>query len=414
LVGIFFGNMFHNLAVDKLVVQNNDKFCYMTKCSSGLYVLLLLVFTGLFETGDASGQKINAEYERYSLTGEKYIHSGMAMSPDQKYIALASTQSYPLYIVDYATRKVLRQLDVGNWYAGSRVSWSANGKYILLQQLFYVDYSSNKDREVNFEIVEAESGRSVLKLEKYHDVKISPDEQSAIALTGNTIEIRSLLTGKVERSFSVSDATNSLAISPDGKTIAVSEKPGEKFLASDPQFRKNKKGLKYVKKYKQVVSFYNFSDFKLIQTANEYYDNVYRLDWSDDGQFVFCLNIPHLKATTATSGRQNFISVIDAVNFQSTRTVFPSNSNYEPDFRLSHNGKYMGIVSWGKFPELRVHDFETGQALQRFEMSTRVMEGISKLEFPSDGRVFIEFLPDDKSILATFGNQMLQWNIPQE
>lgn len=386
----------------------------MMRNSPWSWILFLCLISGPFINKESKAQKINAEYERYSLTGEKYIHSGMAMSPDQKYIAIASNQSYPLYIVDYVNRKVLSQFDVGNWYAGSRVSWSAKGKYILLQQLFYNDFSSNKDREVNFEIVDAGSGRSVLKLEKYHDVKISPDEQYAIALTGNNIEIRSISTGKVERSFSVGDATNSLAISPDGKTIAVSEKPGDKFLSADSQFRKNKKGLKYVKKYKQVISFYNFSDFKLIQTANEYYDNVYRLDWSDDGRYIFCLNIPHLKATTATSGRQNFISVLDGVNFQSTRTVFPSNSNYEPDFRLSHDGKYMGIVSWGKFPELRVHDFETGQALQRFEMSTRVMEGISKLEFPSDGRVFIEFLPDDKSILATFGNQMLQWNIPQE
>ena len=376
--------------------------------------VVMLIISLLFSPYRADAQKINAEYERFSLTGDKYLHSGMAMSPDQQYVAIASNQSYPLYIVDYVNRKVVRQFDVGNWYAGSRVSWSAKGKYILLQQLFYHDFSSNKDRQVNFEIVDAGSGRSVLKLEKYHDVKISPDEQYAIALSGNTIEIRSISTGKVERSFSVGDATNSLAISPDGKTIAVSEKPNDKYLGTDPQFRKNKKGLKYVKKYKQVISFYNFSDFKLIQTASEYYDNVYRLDWTYDGRYIFCLSIPHLKATTATSGRQNFISVLDGVNFQSTRIVFPSNSIYEPDFRLSHDGKYLGIVSWGKFPELRVHDFETGQALQRFEMSTRVMEGISKLEFPSDGRVFIEFLPDDKSILATFGNQMLQWNIPQE
>jgi hypothetical protein len=47
-------------------------------------------------------------------------------------------------------------------------------------------------------------------------------------------------------------------------------------------------------------------------------------------------------------------------------------------------------------------------------MSSRVLEGISKLDFPSDGRVFFEFLPGDKSILATFGNQLLLWSIPQD
>ncbi|NTW25351.1 MAG: hypothetical protein HGA37_11655 [Lentimicrobium sp.] len=386
----------------------------MIKTTAINILVFIVVFTCLFGLMNAKAQKINAEYERFNATGDKYIQSGMAMSPDRKFIAVAATQSYPLYIIDYVNRKVINKFDVGNWYAGSRVSWSAGGKYVLLQQLYYHDFSKNKDREVTFEIVDATTGRSVLRLDKYHDVKISPDEQSAIALTGNTIEFRNLSNGKVERSFSVGDATNSLSISPDGKTIAVSEKPGDKFLSSDPQFKKNKKGLKFVKAYKQVVSFYSTADFKLINTVNEYYDNIYRLDWSDDGRYLFCLSIPHTKATTATSGRQNFINVIDAVNFQSTRTVFPSNSIYEPDFTLSNNGKFMGVVSWGKFPELRIHDFETGQALQRFEMSTRVMEGIDKLDFPSDGRVFISFMPDDQSLLATFGNHMMIWNIPQE
>lgn len=362
----------------------------------------------------AAAQTINAEYERFNATDTKYIHSGMALSPDKSLIALATTQSYPLYLYDINSRKVVRQFDVGNWYAGSRVTWSEGGRYLLIQQLFYIDFASNKDREVNFEIVDALSGRSVLRFDKYHDVKITPDEKYAVSLSGNKIEITDLQNGKIVNSFSADNATNSLCLSPDGKYIAISERPGDQLLGQDPQFRKNKKGLKFTKKYKQVVSIYKTVDFSPVAIINEYYDNIYRLSWSPDGRFIFCLSIPHLKAATATSGRQNFISVIDAVRFQSTRTVFPSNSNYEPDFKLSNDGRSMGVVSWGKFPELRVHDFETGQVLQRFEMSSRTMEGISKLEIPSDGRVFIEFLPGDKSMLATFGNQLLLWHIPQE
>ncbi|KAF0194830.1 MAG: hypothetical protein FD166_3351 [Bacteroidetes bacterium] len=378
-----------------------------------LYLFHALFFL-LVDLHPAGAQTINAEYERFRAGDSKYIQSGMAMSPDKTLIAIATTQSYPLYIFDIASRKVIRQFDVGNWYAGSRVSWSAGGRYLLLQQLFYIDFASNKDREVNFEIVDSYSGKSILRLDKYHDVKITPDEKYAVALTGSKIEFIGLSDRKSVRSFSVDHATNSLCLSPDGKYIAVSGRPDDQLLARDPQFKKNKKGLKFTKKYKQVVSVYNTVDLSLVATVNEYYDNIYRLEWSADNRYIFCLSIPHLKAATATAGRQNFISVIDASGFVSTRTVFPSNSNYEPDFRLSHDGRFMGVVSWGKFPELRVHDFETGQVLQRFEMSSRTMEGINKLEFPTDGRVFIEFMPDDKSMLSTFGNQLLLWQIPQE
>ena len=375
---------------------------------------LSALFVALISGKPSNAQTINAEYEKFRASDAKYIQSGMAMSPDQRFMAISTIQSFPLYIYDFQNRKVVRQFDVGNWYAGSRVSWSKGGRYLLLQQLFYLDFSKNKDREVKFEVVDAESGNSILRFDNYHDVAVSPDDQYAVTLSGNTIEFKNLDSGKTDRSFQVPNATNSICLSPDGKYLAVSERPDDNFLKSDPQFRKNKKGMKFTKKYKQVVTVYRLSDFSLVKTVNEYYDNIYRLEWSNDGKHIFCLNIPHAKATTATSGRQNFVSVIDAADFEATRIVFPSNSNFEPDFRLSHGGKYMGVVSWGKFPEIRVHDFETGQALYRFEMSSRLFEGISKMDMPSDGRVFIEFMPDDQSIMATFGNQLLLWKLPKE
>lgn len=383
---------------------------YLPKTISGL-ILIACISSGMV----ADGQTINAEYEKFHASDDLYIQSGMAMSPDMQFMAIAGTQSFPLSVFDISNRKVIRQFDVGNWYAGSRVSWSAAGRYLLLQQLFYLDFAKNKDREVNFEIVDAQSGQRVLRLEKYHDVKISPDEKYAVALNGNALEFWNLGSRQKDRTMNIpGNATNSLAMSPDGQYIAVSERPGDDFLNSDPQFRKNKKGRKFTQKYKQVVTVYRAAGFSKVTTINEYYDNIYRLEWSSDGRFIFCLNIPHTKATTAVSGRQNFISVIDGATLEPTRTVFPSNSNFEPDFRMSHNGRLMGVVSWGKFPEIRVHDFETGVVLHRFEMGSRLMEGIRKLEFPSDGRVFIEFMPGDKSILATFGNQLLLWNIPQD
>lgn len=375
---------------------------------------VVLMFLPLFFAPILQAQTINAEYERFQAIDAKYIQSGMAMSPDQRYLAIATTQNYPLYIVDISSRKPVKKFDVGNWYAGSRVSWSAGGKYLLLQQLFYIDLTKNKDREVDFEIVDAESGQRVRRFENYHDVKISPDEKTALTLQGNTVELVDLSSGKVLRSISNEYATNSLCISPDGRFFGISERPRESFLDKDPYYKKNKDGKKFTLKYKQLVSVYTLDDFVYQTSINEFYDNIYRLEWTEDGKHILCLNIPHLKATTATSGRQNFISVIDAVKLEATRVAFPSNSNFEPDFRLSHDGSMVAVVSWGKFAEIRVHNFTTGLVQQRLEMGYRLFEGIDKLDLPTDGRVFVEFSPDDKSVLATFGNKVLKWTLPQE
>jgi WD40 repeat protein len=210
-------------------------------------------------------------------------------------------------------------------------------------------------------VIDAATGERVLRLEKYHDVKITPDERLAVALTNDALEFYELKTGRIVERKIIKDATNSLEISPDGKYIAVSHRTSEAYLKNDPQFSKNPKALKFNLKFKQLISVYNASDFSFVATVNDYYDNVYRLEWSADGKELYCLSIPYTKAATAVSGRQNFISVIDAVYFRSTRIVFPSDSNYEPAFRKSHDGKYMGVVSWGKFPELRIHNALTGR-----------------------------------------------------
>lgn len=104
---------------------------YLPKTISGL-ILIACISAGMV----ADGQTINAEYEKFHASDDLYIQSGMAMSPDMQFMAIAGTQSFPLSVFDISNRKVIKQFDVGNWYAGSRVSWSAAGRYLLLQQLF--------------------------------------------------------------------------------------------------------------------------------------------------------------------------------------------------------------------------------------------------------------------------------------
>ena len=80
-------------------------------------------------------------------------------------------------------------------------------------------------------------------------------------------------------------------------------------------------------------------------TIPELYDIVYRLDFTDDGKKLLCLQIPHLKMQNTTSERQMYINVVDMETGQPKRRGFTSKAHYEPDFKLSHNGKMFGVVS---------------------------------------------------------------------
>ncbi|MCD4735342.1 MAG: hypothetical protein K8R53_04830, partial [Bacteroidales bacterium] len=151
--------------------------------------------------------------------------------------------------------------------------------------------------------------------------------------------------------------------------------------------------------------------FGKLYTVNEIYDIIYRLYYTNVGDYLFVYHVPHAKMATATAGRQSFLNLIDANTGEPKRRTFPSFANYEPDFKLSPDQRYFGVTTTAKFPELHIYDFETGKMLTRFELSYSLFQNMNKGEFPSDGRFAFEFLPDGESVILNYGNQILIWNM---
>ncbi len=358
-----------------------------------------------------SAQGTNFEYEKVKIGEAKNLFAWIDLAPDNNTIAVSSTQSFPLYIYDWSGKQLKTQFDVGNWYAGSRASYSKTGKYILLQQLFYMDYAPNKDREVNFEVLDAATGQSMLNFGDYQDAKVTPNDQYLVTLNGGVrVAIHEIATRREVRSFSVQQAANALAVSTDGKQIAVSHKTYIEDLVQNPIYKNNKKNRPIYEKYKQQVSIYDFDTEKKLYTIDAFYDLIYRLDYSDDGKYLFVYSIPHVKLQ-GPNGRKSYVEVVDAATGAPLRVSFGCLSNYEPDYKLSHNGKYFGITSLGKFPELHIYDFTTNALLKRFELSYRLFEKTADGEFPGDGRVSFLFLPGDEEVVMTFGNQLIFWKL---
>ena len=363
-------------------------------------------------SGTIMSQGTNFEYDKVKVGESKNILAWIAISPDDKTLAISSIQSFPLYIFNWDNKQVEKQYDVGNWYAGSRAAFSKNGKYILLQQLFYMDYAPNKDREVNFEVLDANTGESMLNFGDYHDAKISKDEKYLVTLSGgDKVAIHDIETRKELRSFVVPQATNSVAVSADGKYIAVSHKTYMDDLQKNPMWINNKQNRKNLETYKQQVSVFDYNTFEKLYTIDAFYDLVYRLDYTNDGKYLLIYSIPHEKLQ-GPNGRKSYVEVADAQTGEPLRVSFGSLSNYEPDYKFSHDNKYFGITSLGlKYPELHIYNFETNELLKRFELSYRLFDKTEDGEFPTDGRISFIFLPGDEEVVMTFGNRLIHWKL---
>ncbi len=359
-------------------------------------------------------QGTDITYERIRIADAKHIICGLDLSPDQSVLAISSMQSYPFYLFDWKTNKKITECDVGNWYAGSSVRYSSGGKYILLNQLYYIDWAPNKDREVNFGVIDSGTGKTVKSFEALHSVKITPDEKYALTLTSDQVGFFNLATGKYDKSFTVPEATNSVDISPDGKLIAVSHKLYEKDADNYATLKRDKKAKKNGMKYKQEISVFDAATFKKLYTLHELYEIIYRLTFSDDGKYLFVLNIPHMKQMNA-GGRQPFINVVDTETAKPMSRGFISRSDYEPDFKLSHDGKLLGIVSKNnRFLELHIYDFPSGKMVYRFQQGYRLFEKNEGGMIAADSRSSFVFLPDNKSVLMTMGNHLVRWDFVKE
>ena len=372
--------------------------------------MLMLTNSRLFSQGT------DMHYHRILITDIKQMLYGIDVSPDQKTLAVSSTHGKPFFFFDLETEKVTKEYNVGNWTAGATVRYSKNGKYVLLSQDHFTDWTLNKDDKEEFEIVETSTGRVIKKFIDYHSVKIFPDENSALTIVDDAIGIYHFQTGKTEKAFSVSDATGNIAISNDGKLIAVSHKLYKKNIKNHSTIRNDKKVQKNALKYSHEVTIYDAKTFKELYTIKALYGIIYKLTFSRDDDYLFVMDTPHRR--TQQVGRNfTFVNLVDMQTGKPLRKSFMSHYSHQPEFRLTSDHKYLGIISGGNIGsgssdaiELHIYDFETGKLAYRFQESYRLYEteGDKRLVYGLSSS-FV-FLPNNKSVVITMGNQLVEWN----
>ena len=362
----------------------------------------------------AFGQDDGQVYRILKVGGQEtmsgYLTCWLDVAPDQRTVGLSSTQGFPYRSFPIDAEQNVQEMDIGNWYAGSRARFSSTGKYLLLQQLFYIDYAPNKDRPIKYEVVDRASQKAVAAFDDLYAAAITPDETTIVTLGKDGLHLHDIATGK--RTGTGLDRTgNAVAVSTDGTRIAVAHRPTKEELEKLSSLRNEKDAVKNALKVGQLVTIYDSATLKPLATLDELFDKVFRLEYSPDGKDLWIHAKPHTRKGGNPNANQSYVSVADAVTNVMKRTSFPSLALYEPDFRISPNGELFAIGSQqGRFMEVHLYDRATGAMKDRFVLSYRLFEKMAtKAEFPSDGRLSFVFLPDGKRLLMTFGNRLIEW-----
>lgn len=363
----------------------------------------------------AAAQDDGQQYRILKVGGQEtmsgYLTCWLDLAPDDKTVGLSSTQSFPYRSFAIDDEEHVSKLDVGNWYAGSRARFSNTGKYLVLQQLYYLDFAPNKDRPIQYEIVDFTTGKTVRRFEDLFAAALTPDERTVVTLDKDGVKFTDLATGHADRARSIDRTGNAVAVSNDGKRLAVAHRPTKDEVAALPSVRNDKDAIKHGVKQGQIVVVYDMATLKPLYTLPELFDKIFRLEYSPDGKDLWIHAKPHTRKSGNPNPNQSYVSVADAATGEMRRTAFPSLALYEPDFRISPDGTLFAIGSQGgRFMEVHLYDRATGAMKDRFILSYRIFEKMaSKAEFPSDGRLSIIFLPDGKRMLMTFGNRLIEW-----
>lgn len=372
-------------------------------------------------------QKIDVEYKTMVAdprpeTKRILDISDMELSPDQKTLAIGRGQG-PVLMWDVPGEKFIKAIEVDGYFAGPRIKYGQNGKYLLLQKMYYTDNNLNKDRSTKIDVLDIESGKVIFNKPDVHDAALTFDCKYVLTLSGNNVDIYELSSRNLVRTIVVEDATNALAVSNDGKTVAVSHKLRAGDIQDIPSIRDDKKTIKAVLKYRQGISFYDFESGKRMKTASDIFDIVFNMRYTQDGKRILVYNAANTKfqaeaggkhtvaknndagSSGGEGGRQGYISQIDATTGEVLRTIV-SSMIAEPDYKESNGNKYLGVSSIEKTPLILIYDMETGDLLNRFEVTIRLFKDVA-----ASPPAFV-FLPDNKTVWLNHGGKIAIWKLP--
>lgn len=366
---------------------------------------------GLSVAGQDDGQQYRVIDQAALGLGTDHVHSWIDLSPDGRTLAISATGSSPLLVLDISDLKVIRTVDIGDWNLGSRVTHSRTGRYLLLEAIEYLAYSPRGKQARRFAVLDFASGKLVVAEVQAYAAAISADETALYSIDGEGVNRTDFGTGSTKKTPGPSRVGSALAVSPDGKQIAMAYDPTEEDLLLIPSIRNDKKAIKAALKIGQVVHVHDLATGAFAFSVNELFDRAFRLNYSGDGKELWI----HAKPATHKSANPDvtlsYVDVADARTGIMQRASFPSHALYEPTFCANKaNGLFAIGSQRGRYLEVHLYDRTSGSMAGRFILDERLFSKLRENgEQWSDQRVGFALLPDGKRMLMTSASRLVEW-----
>lgn len=340
-----------------------------------------------------------------------HLHSWAEASPDGRTIAISATGNFPLLLLDATDLTIQRRIDVGDWNAGSRVTWSVSGGLLLLEEIEYLGHNSDKPQLHRFAVVTVETGALVVRDLRAFAAALAPDERSLYSMSEDGVSLTDIGSGLTNRLPSMGRSANAMAITHDGSRIAVAYQPTEDDLAHVPSVRNDKKVIKAALKAGQVVQIHDLHTGQPTATVAELFDKVFRLEYSPNGKELWIHAKPGSHKSANPDRSLSYVDVADPNTGIMGRASFPSHAIYEPTFCADpHNSSFAIGSQKGWHLEVHVYDRQRSAMIGRFVFDDRLfLTPKEHGEKWSDARTSFAFLPGGQHLLMTFGGHLIDW-----
>lgn len=355
----------------------------------------LFLLTTLF----SSAQNINLKEDKWVVKEKVMNISGIDISPDKMQIAIVCASNAPVMIYDWISQEVLKEIDIKADMLGYNIQYSAQGNFLLLQEKS-ITTNIKKAKLSDFLIIDIAKGEVIHRFKKIADLKIGSDEKEFFVLDNGQLSRHELSTGKATDKFELEHARNAIAVSPDGKELAIVVEPTKEQLMNVPSVRNDKKAVKGALKYKHMIAIYDLSAQKLKIMIPEIYDNINTLAYSKSGDKLLNFN----------AGLNSYVNVIDAKTYEPSREAYMSRTSVQPDFSFNDDGSLFGVASVEKFPTVNIYKAGSGSMLDHYNTENRIWKSMKKKMYPGSYSSFV-FLPDGENVLIAYGNALIKWKI---
>lgn len=343
---------------------------------------LFAVLTGCMLQFATTAQIIDEDaLRRIDLPERPGMIAGIATVGDGRTVAVSISKGGGVLLVDTATWTVVRTLPAPGFHDGARPTASQDGRFLHLAELYRYANLGRKDLKGRQVVLDLSTGAELITEEGAVEGAMDPAGRLLVTLRGEQLTVRAINNGDERRTIDVPGATNALAISPDGRFIAVSHRPTEEQLLKVPSVRNDRKAMKSALRYRQLVSIHAVADGRVVATVPEVYDIIRSMAFSPAGDRLLVYSTTDLKLAPDFGARPfdfNYVDQAGHVDQVAVEGWVPLRASCmsrmsEPSLAVSPDGVLLALSSTeGRNKrKLQLYDTATGDTYLMIDLEQK-------------------------------------------